>query len=330
MKVCVRCVLTDTFPGISFNEDGVCSFCLQHEKKKGEREELERARKRLMEIVEEVRGKRGYHCLHALSGGKDSTYTLHLLIKKFRMNVLALTFDNGFISPSAMDNIKRVSMNLSFDHIVFRPDTDLLLRIFGLCSERDIFPPKTLQRASSICTACVGLIKGIMIKTAIEKGIPLISFGWSPGQSSRVASLFKMNGQLIRAFQNPILEPLRREIGDEVERFFLLDTPLKEEDFPYHISPLSFEDYDENRMIEVIEGYGWQRPEDTDPNSTNCLLNSYANFIHKERFGYNPYSMELSVLVREGLMKREEAMKRLETCGDPGLISSIEKKLKRN
>ena len=42
MKRCVKCILSETFPGIRFNEDGVCNFCIafkgiEHlEKKKAE------------------------------------------------------------------------------------------------------------------------------------------------------------------------------------------------------------------------------------------------------------------------------------------------------
>lgn len=33
----------------------------------------------------------------AYSGGKDSTYTLMVLVRHYRLRVLALTFDSGFM-----------------------------------------------------------------------------------------------------------------------------------------------------------------------------------------------------------------------------------------
>jgi hypothetical protein len=56
---------------------------------------------------------------------------------------------------------------------------------------------------------------------------------------------------------------------------------------------------------------GWKNPKDTDPNSTNCLLNTYANQLHIEKYGYNPYSYELAELVRKGILKRDKALQRL-------------------
>lgn len=34
MKYCTKCVMPDTRPGISFNEDGVCSACQSYERRK--------------------------------------------------------------------------------------------------------------------------------------------------------------------------------------------------------------------------------------------------------------------------------------------------------
>ena len=34
MKYCKKCLMPDTRPGISFNEEGVCSACQNHEKRK--------------------------------------------------------------------------------------------------------------------------------------------------------------------------------------------------------------------------------------------------------------------------------------------------------
>jgi len=40
-------------------------------------------------------------------------------------------------------------------------------------------------------------------------------------------------------------------------------------------------------------------------------LNTFNNYVHEEVFGYNPYEMELSHLIREGLMTRSEALEKI-------------------
>ena len=62
-------------------------------------------------------------------------------------------------------------------------------------------------------------------------------------------------------------------------------------------------------------------------NSTNCLLNSYANFIHIRDYGYNPYSLEIASLVREGFLSREEGVKKLSESGEDSIINYVKNQL---
>jgi len=69
------------------------------------------------------------------------------------------------------------------------------------------------------------------------------------------------------------------------------------------------------------------RPEDTDPNSTNCLLNSYANYVHQQQFGYNPYAFEIAKMVREGIMSREEGLGRFKDPPQSEHLDMIKQRL---
>lgn len=55
----------------------------------------------------------------------------------------------------------------------------------------------------------------------------------------------------------------------------------------------------------------WIAADDTDPKSTNCLLNCYGNAVHKEQFGFHPYASELAGVVRQGALDGREAIARL-------------------
>jgi hypothetical protein len=96
---------------------------------------------------------------------------------------------------------------------------------------------------------------------------------------------------------------------------------------PVNVSPLIFLDWREETAVETIQHYGWQRPDDTDPNSTNCLLNAFANTIHVQQMGYHAYAMELAGLVREGYMARAEALRRLAEPPPPALVSWVAERL---
>ena len=173
MRICTRCLLPESFPSIRFNDEGVCNHCLEFKNRDPRRTEKEQYRKRFESIVHETRSRSGYHCLSAYSGGKDSTYTLWLLREHYGLNVLAVTLDSGFVSPKAFANIRRIVEVLCVDHLFVKPRLDLLVKIFRSVSLANPFPSVALQRASSICNACIGLVKNVTLRMAIEQKIPL-------------------------------------------------------------------------------------------------------------------------------------------------------------
>ena len=264
----------------------------------------------------------------AYSGGKDSTYTLVVLAETYNLSILALTVDNGFVSPGAIKNIHNVVEGLGIDHITYKPRFDLMKKIFKAAESSEMYPRKTLERASTICTSCMGLVKFIALRMAVESNIPFIVYGWSPGQAPIEASIFKNNPSMVRRMQKVLLEPMEEVAGPEVHNYFLTEEHLNREGaFPYNISPLAFLEYDETDILKKINKLGWARPDDTDPNSTNCLLNSYANMIHLDRFKFHPYAFELAKLVREGYMNREEALTRLEAPNIDATVDIVRKRL---
>ncbi len=187
---------------------------------------------------------------------------------------------------------------------------------------------KALERATSICTVCLSIIRLSCIKMAVEMDIPMIVTGLSPGQAPAATAVFKMNAAILRSMQEVVAAPLISLIGDEVRPFFLEERHFtQEEKFPYSINPLSFLSYSEKDIYEVITRFGWRQPEDTDANSSNCLLNAFANNLHQEQLGFHPYAFEIGGLVREGHMSREEGLKKLTIPPDQRIIARVKKEL---
>ncbi len=326
MKRCTKCVLPETFPGIRFDEEGVCNYCRRFRGVDRLKESMKKYREKFERLLESKRRRGGYDALMAYSGGKDSTYTMAVLRKEYNLSILAMTMDNGFVSPKSIENSRRVVEGLGIDHIIYKPRLDVLSRLFLRCTKEDIYTEKSLERASSICTTCMGIVKFIALRLAIEGNIPLITYGWSPGQAPIEASIFPNNPSMIREMQEQLLGPMRRIVGSEVENYFLTEEHFSMEDrFPHNVSPLAFLEYDEEEILEKIKSFGWEKPDDTDPNSTNCQLNSLGIDVHLARFGYHPYAFELAGLVRGGYMDREEAIARLEEETDKKMVGNVKK-----
>jgi hypothetical protein len=90
---------------------------------------------------------------------------------------------------------------------------------------------------------------------------------------------------------------------------------------------LAFLKYNEEAIYKNIARFGWKQPQDTDANSTNCLLNSFANIVHKQRLGFHPYALENANLVREGYLGRDTAISRLNQPENPKVIAMVREKL---
>lgn len=114
---CTRCVLPATTPFIIFNRDGVCNFCLDHEKISHKGYDA------LEEIVRKIRKGTGEpDCMAAFSGGRDSSFGLHFLKKELGLQPLAYTYDWGMVTDIARRNQARILGQLGIEHIVVSAD----------------------------------------------------------------------------------------------------------------------------------------------------------------------------------------------------------------
>ena len=118
LKRCTRCILPETFPYITFDTQGVCNYCRNYEVKN-----TIRSLERLYDLVEPYRNTRGRpDVLIPLSGGRDSTYTLHIVKKSLGLNPIAYTYDWGMVTDLARRNIARVCGRLKVENIIVAAD----------------------------------------------------------------------------------------------------------------------------------------------------------------------------------------------------------------
>jgi hypothetical protein len=182
------------------------------------------------------------------------------------------------------------------------------------------------------------MIISMAVMTARERGIPLCFTGYTPGQYPNVSfENFLKSGSSIYFshavhrddppdFLRIVREPLEDRFGSCVRPYFLRSQYLRENEtaprflFPFH----SALDYSEAEIYATIAKLGWTPPQDTDPCSTNCLLNSVGNYATLKQFGFHPYAGEISFMVRRGDMMKEN-VSLLETVdpASPGFVASL-------
>ncbi len=322
MKTCARCVVPENFPRAALDPHGVCSYCREAEGKPRELRQV--VRRRFEALARERSGKSPYDVVVAYSGGKDSSYTLALVVREYGLKALAFTFDNGFVAPAAMANARNLTDRLGVDHIVFKAPARLLDRIFRRSLESSPYPVKSAERASPVCTSCIGLVKYLSFKTAMEKAVPFVAFGWTPGQAPIESAILELTLPMARSMADAARLPMEKIAGESLAAYF----PAPESGpFPCVVHPAAFSGYDEKAVYRTIAAFGWKRPKGLDANSTNCLLNSLNVVSHVRQYGFNPYTYEIARLVREGYLTRAEGLKRLKAPVPAATVRAVRRRL---
>jgi hypothetical protein len=104
-------------PYISFDERGVCNYCWHYKLRNGPRPKEE-----LFELVEPYRRKYGNDCIVPFSGGRDSCYGLHLVVKELKMKPVTYTYDWGMVTDLGRRNISRMCAELGVENIIVADD----------------------------------------------------------------------------------------------------------------------------------------------------------------------------------------------------------------
>lgn len=310
-KLCVRCVLPENFPGIHFNEDGLCSICVRD----GEPENFEEKRQaqldELEQLFDDYRGRGiDYDCILAFSGGKDSSYTLSMLKNDYQLSVLAITVDNGFLSGRAIENCRLITRSLGVDHIFFTPNHGFMTQMYRESLRNPPHTRAAASRASDICNSCIGLINNVMVKYAIKFGANIVAGGYLGGQVPRDATLVRLRLPHLKYTRDSAVKSYEASFGPDTRKYFGLPEGDQDKEIII-VNPLLAIQYDEDQILRELEEIGWRRPDDTGALSSNCRLNDLGIFIHEKKYGFNPYVAELADLVRRGYLQRDEALVKL-------------------
>ncbi|WNV85802.1 hypothetical protein [Umezawaea sp. Da 62-37] len=308
-RVCTRCVLPAAFPGIGFDDDGVCSYCRDENERVGTT--VEAVRSGIADALAGADPAHQYDCVALYSGGKDSSLALVRLSQDHGLKVLALTVDNGFLSDAAGENMRRIVDATGVDHVLFRPRRGFTSGLYRTSLEVD-FGTETTKYSTSACGSCISLVLSIGIRFARTHAAPLLAGGWTAGQftTSPVVGIAFLEDVIGRHF-DPI-GLATAEHDDELRAW----RPGPGAHPVGLVNPLYAEqDYSEAAVVRELRSHGWEAPADTDSCSTNCRLNGLLIVDHVRRHGFHPYAYELAHHVRLGLLRREDAMGKMERIG---------------
>jgi len=127
MSYCKNCFYSDvTDQKLFFDEDGFCPGCQNSLKAKSINwdEKLQ-----ILKKIFKEPGKKKYDLVIGVSGGKDSYYQVHFAKKILGLNPLLVTYYGNNYTEEGEYNLRRMKKVFDVDHIIFKPDTEILIKM---------------------------------------------------------------------------------------------------------------------------------------------------------------------------------------------------------
>ena len=117
LKRCKKCILPETMSFINFDDNGVCNYCNNYQLKN-----IPKPKEELFNLVKEYRRNGKADCIVPFSGGRDSCYSLHLIVNELKMKPITYTYDWGMVTDLGRRNISRMCSELGVENIIIADD----------------------------------------------------------------------------------------------------------------------------------------------------------------------------------------------------------------
>jgi N-acetyl sugar amidotransferase len=319
MVQCSRCLYDETVPHISFDENGVCSYCHLHDQLNAEYPTGSEGMKRLEAIASRIRRegrKKKYDVVVGVSGGCDSSYLLYFS-KKLGLRPLAVHFDNTWDSTIAVENIQRVLKNLDVDlytYVVDNKEYDDIYRSFLKAGVPDTEAPTDIGLAVTLNLACEKFGVRYIFEGHSFRTEGIAPLGWIYMDGKYIQSVQRQYGSYpLKTFPNMLLPDfLKWTVLLRIEK----------------IRPLYYMDYvkeDAKAILTNELGWKWY--------GGHHLENRFTAFWHTyfmpQRYGIDTRLLGHSALVRSGQMTREKGLELISEPQkfDPELVEMVIKRL---
>lgn len=328
LRRCTKCLLAETFPFITFNAEGVCNYCLNHPAPK-----LEPRLEEFEQLLDRYRQAKGNDCVMAMSGGRDSSYGLHVLIRDFGMRPVTFTYDWGMVTDIARRNIANMCGELGVENILIsaniprkrdyiRKNVSAWLKrpslgVIPLFMAGDKFFFKYVNRVKAQTGLRLNVWSANQYEnTDFKSGFAGIPPNFDPDNVDSLSLLGKMQMPLFYAkefLSNPGY--INSSIFDTLGAYW-----------SYYFEPrdhiclmFNYLVWNEQQVEDVlIDQYGWEVSPTT--NTTWRIGDGTAafyNYIYLTMAGFTEFDTFRSNQIRAGVMTREEGLAKIQLENRP-------------
>jgi len=319
LKRCTKCILPETMPYIKFDADGVCNYCHNYKSRNKPKPKEE-----LFKLVESYRREHGEDCIVPFSGGRDSCYGLHLIIKELEMKPITYTYDWGMVTDLGRRNISQMCGDLGVENIIVAADISQKRKNIKMNLEAWLKSPH-LGMMAMLTAGDKHFFRHVeTIKK--QTGINLNLWGVNPLEVTHFKTGFlgiKPDFEEKRVYSHGMVKQLkyhskRFKAMLESPGYFnssLWDTlsgeyyrSFTEKKDYYHI--FDYWRWDEDEVNDtLINDYGWETAIDT---STTWRIGDgtagFYNYVYYTVAGFTEHDTFRSNQIREGQLTRERAL----------------------
>lgn len=318
MKYCKKCVMPDTRPGIKFDDEGICHPCRHQEAKTNI--DWNKRWQELEKLADKYRGSNGnyYDCINTVSAGKDSYYQTYILKEKLGMNPLLINIDNFSWTETGRHNWSNLLREFGADAHIMSLNPKVCKKMFRMGLEKIGKPGWYFDRAIYVYP----------IQMAIKLGIPLVVYGENTnyeyggplGDKETYSALEQINNDVIKPIDWSVW--LKEDPSLSMKDFNPCIYPSTEEIKKAKLDPIYlsyFVPWSQYKHMEFARSRGFKTLDDTGEwkregyieqynqiDTVGYLTDAWFKFL---KFGFCYTTATSSVLIREGRLTREEAVK---------------------
>lgn len=318
LRRCTRCILPETMPFIEFDSDGVCNYCRTYRSRNTPKPKSE-----LFDLVAPYRRAGADDCIVPFSGGRDSCYSLHLIVRELGMKPIAYTYDWGMVTDLGRRNISRMCAELGVENIIVAADISRKRRNIAMNLRAWLQNPD-LGMVSILTAGDKHFFKHVETVKR-QTGIQLNLWGINPLEVTHFKAGFlgiPPDFAEKRVYTHGAMKQLRyqyrrlramlksptyfnRSLADTLSGEYYRSFTHKSDYF--HV--FDYWRWSESLVDSVLDTYGWEKAVDT--NTTWRIGDGTAafyNYIYYTVAGFTEHDTFRSNQIREGDLTREEAL----------------------
>jgi hypothetical protein len=318
LKRCTKCVLPITMPYIKFDSNGVCNYCNNYVKRNSPK-----SSELLEEILSKFKRVNGRDCIIPFSGGRDSSFGLHLAVKRFGLKPIAYTYDWGMVTDVGRRNISLMCAKLGVENIVVAADIEwkrknITKNLTAWLKHPDLGMLSILTAGDKHFFRHVDTVRK-------QTGISLNLWSVNPLEVTHFKAGFlgvPPNFEEKNVYQSGISKQVRyhnlrframlkspgyfnSSLVDTLSGEYFRSVSAKEDYF--HL--FDYWRWDENEIDECLDSYSWERATDT---STSWRIGdgtaAFYNYVYHRVAGFSEHDTFRSNQIREGDITRDEAL----------------------